>query len=334
MAYARSLIAALAVCPAACAALWASAPAAAQTPTTPGIFIAAEGQRVFGDSGFAAGLVPPTVFDFVGPEKKLDEGQGWGGAFTLGYRWDNGWSGAVRFRRLKTDDAGGPVDPGIVAFDPQFPFVPGGFLLGVLGAQTRVESEAFLFDLEIGKEIQVAGGARLEFFGGLTHAAIKRDVTLTSEACGCVPFTFAMAHDFRGVGPKIGLRGGVPLFGGVSLVGAGSVAALIGTSTFKSQLDDPLFPLSPQFKAEDDRTVVALEGEAGLAFAIGPGNLTVGYRANAIYGALDTDQRVSPLIMSLGFPQIGDSHADFIQHGPFARFTLPLSGVMETASRN
>jgi hypothetical protein len=107
----------------------------------------------------------------------------------------------------------------------------------------------------------------------------------------------------------------------------------MGTSTFKSRLDDPLFP-PLQFKAEDDRIVAALEGEAGLAFAIGPAHLTIGYRANAVFGALDTDQRVSPLVASIGFPQIGDGHTDFIEHGPFARFTLPLAGVMETSSRN
>jgi hypothetical protein len=333
MAYARNPIISL-VIPAVCAVLLAVAPAAAQSVAAqPGLFIEAEGQWVFGESRFVAGLVPPTPFDLVGPEKKLDEGQGWGGAVALGYGWSNGWTGAVRYRRLTADNDGGPVEPGIIAFDPQFPFVPGGFLLGVLGAQTRVESEASLFDVEIGKEIQVAG-ARLELFGGLTHASIKRDAVLIGDACGCVPFAFVMAHDFRGVGPKVGLRGAVPLIGGVSLVGVGSVAALIGTSTFKSRLDDPLLPPSPQFKAEDDRTVVALEGEAGLAFAIGPAHLTIGYRANAMFGALDTDQRVSPRVASLGFPQIGDAHADFIEHGPFARFTLPLAGATEPGSRN
>ena len=241
MAYARNPITSLAI-PAACAVLLAGAPAAAQTVATqPGIFIEAEGQRVFGESSFVAGLVPPDAFDIVGPEKKLDEGRGWGGALTLGYGWSNGWSGAVRYRRLTADDDGGPVEPGIVAFAPQIPFVPGGIPFGVLGAQTTVDSEASMLDFEIGKEIQLAG-ARLELFGGLTYASIKRKAALIGD-CGCLPaFALVMAHDFRGVGPKIGLRGAVPLMDGVSLVGAGSVAALIGTSTFKSRLDDPLFP--------------------------------------------------------------------------------------------
>ncbi len=334
MAYARNPITSLAILSTACAVLLAGAPAAAQTVATPrGVFIAVEGQRVFGESDFVAGLVPPTEFDIVGPEKKLDEGRGWGGALTLGYGWSNGWSGAVRFRRLAADDDGGPVEPGIVAFAPQIPFVPGGIPFGVLGAQTTVDSEASMLDFEIGKELQLAG-ARLELFGGLTYASIEREAALIGGACGCLPaFALVMAHDFRGVGPKVGLRGGVPLIDGVSLVGAGSVAALIGTSTFTSRLDDPLFPPF-QFKAKDDRTVVALEGEAGLAFDIGPAHLTIGYRVNAIFGALDTDQRVSPLLASFGFPQIGDDHADFIEHGPFARFTLPLAGVTETSSRN
>jgi hypothetical protein len=327
MAYARNPIISLAI-PAACATLLAVAPADAQTVgTQPGIFIEAEGQRVFGESSFVAGLV-----DIFGPEKKLDEGQGWGGALTLGYAWGNGWSGAVRYRRLTADDHGGPVEPGIIAFAPQIPFIPGGIPYDVPSAQTRVDSEASMLDLEIGKHLQL-NGARLELFGGLTYTSIKRTASLMSEACGCVPFALVMAHDFQGVGPKIGLRGAVPLMDGVSLVGGGSVAALMGTSTFKSRLDDPLLPPF-QFKAEDDRIVAALEGEAGLAFAIGPAHLTIGYRANAMFGALDTDQRVSPLVAGLGFPQIGDAHADFIEHGPFARFTLPLASMTDSNSRN
>ncbi len=331
MANARDLIASLAVLSTAGAVLLVAAPAAAQTVATPrGAFISAEGQRVFGESSFVAGLVPTTAFDLV--EKKLDEGQGWGGALTLGYGWGNGWSGAVRYRRLTADDHGGPVEPGIIAFAPQIPISPGGIPFGVLSAQTKVDSEASMLDVEIGRELQIAG-ARLELFGGLTYTSIKRTASLMSDACGCLPFALVMAHDFQGVGPKIGLRGVVPLMDRVSLVGGGSVAALMGTSAFKSRLDDPLFP-PYQFKAEDDRIVAALEGEAGLAFAIGPAHLTIGYRANAIFGALDTDQRVSPLMSSIGFPQVGDSHADVIEHGPFARFTLPLAGVMETNSRN
>jgi hypothetical protein len=327
MAYARNPVISL-VIPAACAALLAVAPAAAQSVgTQPGLFIEAEGQRVFGESSFVAGLV-----DIFGPEKRLDEGQGWGGALTLGYGWSNGWSSVVRYRRLTTDNHGGPVEPGIITFAPQFPLVPGGIPYDVPSAQTRVDSDTSMLELEVGKELQVAG-ARLELFGGLTYTSIKRTASLMSESCGCLPFGLVMAHDFRGVGPKIGLRGALPLIGGVSFVGAGSVAALIGTSTFKSRLDDPLFP-PYQFKAEDDRIVAALEGEAGLAFAIGPAHLTIGYRANAMFGALDTDQRVSPLVASLGFPQIGDAHADFIEHGPFARFTLPLAGTTESGSRN
>lgn len=334
MACAHNLIALLAsLSTTVCAILLDGAPATAQTVRTqPGIFIEAEGQRVFGASDFVAGLVPPTPFDIVGPENKLDEGQGWGGALTLGYAWGNGWSGAVRYRRLTADDHGGPVEPGIIAFAPQIPFIPGGIPFGVLGAQTKVDSEASMLDLEIGKELQLAG-ARLELFGGLAYASIKRTAALIDNSCGCLPFALVMTHDFQGVGPKIGLRGAVPLMNGVSLVGGGSVAALMGTSTFKSRLDDPLFP-PYQFKADDDRIVAALEGEAGLAFAIGPAHLTIGYRANAMFGALDTDQRVSPLVASFGFPPIGDARADFIEHGPFARFTLPLAGKIETGLRN
>jgi hypothetical protein len=31
-------------------------------------------------------------------------------------------------------------------------------------------------------------------------------------------------------------------------------------------------------------------------------------------------------MIGFGFPAIGDRHTDFIEHGPFARFSLPLAG--------
>ena len=102
MAYARNPFTSLAILSTACAVLLAGAPAAAQTVATqPGIFIEVEGQRVFGESSFVAGLV-----DIIGPEKKLDEGQGWGGALTLGYGWSNG------ILTSRTDRVAGPFKGG------------------------------------------------------------------------------------------------------------------------------------------------------------------------------------------------------------------------------
>ena len=167
----------------------------------------------------------------------------------------------------------------------------------------------------------------MHIFGGLTYVSIERDVTVVEDFCGCIPFAMLFSNDFRGVGPKIGARGSVPVTGAVSLVGGVSVAALLGTSTFASRLDDPLFPSPSSFKDETHRTVAALDGYAGVAFGLGPGALTLGYRVDAMFGALDTDQRVSPIFRSGGFPKIGDDHANFVEHGPFARFTLPLAAV-------
>lgn len=309
----------------AAAAFFASAPAAAQTvATSPGFYVEAEGQAVFGDSDFDAGFVPVSIFAATGPKAELDEGNGAGGALTLGYVFSNGWSAAVRYRRLDASDKSGPYFPGIMAFAPGIPFAPGGIPFGVLDARTDVDSETTMLDLEIAKDLAFAGG-RLELFGGITYTSIERDVTIT-ETCGCVPFSLLMGHDFHGLGPKIGFRGGIPINGTISVVGGASVAALFGTSTFTSRLDDPLFPPFA-FKDSDQRTVAALDGQAGLAFAIGTGHLTVGYRIDAVLGALDTDQRVSPLASSIGFPQIGDRRDDLIEHGPFARLTLPLAGA-------
>lgn len=306
----------------------AGAAIAQSTPTAAGLYLEAEGQLVFGASHFDAGLVPPTIADVVGPGAKRDEGNGLGGALALGYSWSNGWGAAVRYRRLDADDSTAPVDTGIMTFVAGFPLVPGGFLIGALGARTEVESKTSIIDFEVGKDLDVGGGW-LHVFGGVTYASIERDVAVISEDCGCVPFSVHFANDFHGAGPKIGARGSVPVTGAVSFVGGVSVAALFGTSKFASRLDDPLFPIPSSFSDEDRRTVAALDGHAGIAIGLGPGSLTLGYRIDAMFGALDTDQRVSPIFRSAGLPKIGDDHANFVEHGPFARFTLPLSAVSD-----
>ena len=71
----------------------------------------------------------------------------------------------------------------------------------------------------------------------------------------------------------------------------------------------------------DDRTVPMLEGEAGLAFDLGPASVTVGYRATALFGALDTDQGLAPYYL-----RVGNSDDDFITHSAFVRATIPLGG--------
>jgi len=297
----------------------------AQTmPGAPGFYLEAEGERVLGASDFEAGMVPTSIFAFTGPMASLDEGNGWGGALSLGYVWANGWSVAARYRRLEADVRGGPIDPGIVAFGPGVDVLPGGFFVGLLGARTKVQSETTIFDFEVGNDVAI-GGAHLKLLGGFTYASIARDIAFLDDSCGCVPFSLLMANDFRGAGPKIGFRGTLPLFGGLNLVGGGSAAALFGTSKFTSRLDDPLVP-SLEYSARSDRTVAALAADAGLALGVGPGTLTLGYRVDAMLSALDTDQRVSGLLRDVGFPTIGNRHDDFVEHGPFARLTVPFAG--------
>lgn len=316
------------LCLAAAALFFVAIPlAAAQTGTLPpGLYLEAEGQVVLGESRFEAGIVPTDIFGVTGPKAKLDEGNGPGGALTVGYTWGNGWSAGVRYRLLKGDDSSGPFDPGILTFGAGFDLVPDGFMVGVLNARTEVRSKTSFVDLEVGKDIAVAGG-NLQVFGGLTYASIERDVAIIEDDCGCIPFAMLFSNDFHGVGPKIGFRGGIPLSSTIRIVGSASAAALFGTSTFANRLDDPLSPPYP-YKNEDDRTVAALDAQAGIAVALGPGSLTLGYRIDALIGALDTDQRVSELFQTfVGLQPIGDTHADFVAHGPFARFTLPLAGL-------
>lgn len=306
--------------------LWPALPAAAQSGSrVPGVFLEIEGQATFGESDFDGGVVPtlgPTPFEVA----KLDDGDGWGGAFALGYAWGDGWSAAVRYRRIEMSENGGPVEPGLIPFGAGVPFIPGGFIVGVLEAYTEVESTASIVDIEVGRDFVFQGGF-VHLYAGLTYADIERNTAIIDK-CGCPQYAFLMDSDFRGAGPKIGFRGGIPLNGMISVVGGAAAAAQFGTSKFSSRVDDPLSPPFP-FEAKDRRTVAAINAEAGLALAIGPGSLTVGYRVDALLGAMDTDQRVSEIFRAGGFPSLGDTRDDYVAHGPFARFSLPLAGVAE-----
>jgi hypothetical protein len=311
------------------AAALLAAPAGAWAQTSaplPGFSIEIEGQRVFGASDFDAGLVPdlsPSGFHVL----ERDEGEGWGGALALGYTWANGWNAAVRYRRLEADTGGGPMEPIVIPFVPSLDLVPGsgGFPFPLADVLTRVESSASLLDLLASKDIP-GGAGRLELFGGLTYATIDRDISLID--CSCTGLAVHYSSTFEGIGPKVGFRGGIPISGGVHLVGGGSAAVLFGTSEFKNSMSQPDgFGLDVvPFKDKGSRTVGAFDAEAGLAFALGAGTFTLGYRIDAWLQALDSDQRVSEDMLAV-VPPIGDRHDDFVEHGPFVRFAMPLAGV-------
>lgn len=322
MASTRSLIAGLmlAVPFVAGAFLPAASQERADAAAGPSVFIELEGQRVFGASDFATGFVPTSFLAIDGPDATVDEGDGWGGAAALGLSLGNGWSVTGRYRRLEADSSSGPYDPGVMAFAPGITYFPGGIPFGVLGAETEVTSRASFVDVEVSKDVGI-GTAQIAVYGGVSYAEIDRDVSL---ACACLGFALVMGHDFEGVGPKVGFRGAIPLSPAISLVGGGSVAALFGRSKFTSYLDDPGFPPFA-FKDGEHRTVAALNGEAGVAVAFGVATLTVGYRVDALLDALDTSQRVTKDFSDLGFPEIGDAHSDFVEHGPFARLKVPLT---------
>lgn len=298
-------------------------PAAAQTVAPlAGLYIEIEVQAVSGGSDYSAAFIPSLLDPTQGDMARYDEGDGRGGALAVGFAWGNGWSGTVRFRRLEADDSHGPMVDPVFVFAAGDPFIPGGSVIPMTDATTRVTSETSMLDLEVARRFDVSGGY-LQLFAGLTHVSIDRETALTSDGCGCLPITFTLTNQFEGTGPKFGFRGGIPLFGAIRLVGGVSVAALFGSAEFGSWLDDPIFPSLP-FKSKDDRTVAALNAEGGVSIPVWTGTLTFGYRVDAIRDALDTDQRVSVLFTSLGFPGIGNKNDDFIEHGPFARLSVPF----------
>ncbi|MGE0022570.1 MAG: Lpg1974 family pore-forming outer membrane protein [Hyphomicrobium sp.] len=307
-----------------------AAPAGAWAQTgaaTPGFYFEAEGQRVFGASDFDAGLAPDLSLLTLHTLTR-DEGDGFGGALVLGYAWGNAWRASLGYRRLEAATGGGPMEPYVIAFVPSIDLADGGIPFDLFDVLTRVESRTSLVDLLAGTQIAVAAG-RLEVFGGLSYARVDRDITLVD--CDCSGLAVHYGSTFDGVGPKLGFRGGFPIGGGVQLVGRGSVAVLFGQSEFRNSLSQPDgfgLPVVP-VTDKDGRTVGAFDAEAGLAFGIGAGTLTVGYRVDAWLGALDSDQRVSADLRDLGMPAIGDKRDDLVEHGPFVRFAAPLAGVSD-----
>jgi hypothetical protein len=297
--------------------------ASARAQSAPGgLWLEAEAQAVIGASDFEAGVVP-SFFSSALPHFKPDEGNGFGGAATLGYGFGNGWSGLLRYRRLDADDSTGPIDPFVFTFTAGAAFPPGGAPTPLSYVTSHVDSKTSIVDLLAGRDLAVGGGI-VQVVAGVSYVDIDRE-TVLNDGCSCAPYGVVLGNDFRGVGPKIGFRGGIPLTGSVRLVGGFSASALFGTATFASHVFDAGL-IEDAYKHEDHRVVAALDGEAGVAFGFGAGTLTVGYRVDALLGALDTDQRVSPIFASSGLPAIGDKRDDFIEHGPFARFALPLGG--------
>ncbi len=300
----------------------APAPAAAQSaPAIPGVYLEIEGQAAFGASNTDVGFVPLDPFAETGASAKLDDGDGRAGALAIGYTWSGGWSAAVRARHGEIDDRDGPIQPGVVAYVPGDDLIPGGFPVPLAEAQTQVRLKTTTVDLELGKDISFSG-IPLYVYGALAYAALDRKISIADDGCGCLPLNLAMANTFHGVGPKIGARATVPIATGVDLAGGASLAALFGRTKFKSELNNLPLDVTPRYAEGDDRVVAAANAEAGLVFTYGAASMTLGYRVDAIFDALDSDQRVAAEFLDYGFPAIGERHDDVVTHGPFARITL------------
>ena len=286
----------------AASALAAASPMAAAQSKPAGVFLEVEGQLTFGASDFDLGVSPVTL-----NATSTDEGNGAGGAVTLGYVMSSGWSTSLRYRRSNTDHVFGQQSPPLYGNLPAYLPLPIG--------RAEVSAQYHALDFEVGKDFGLGTGTA-QLFGGIKYAQYDRHIE--APLAGYPGYGFLMRHEFEGVGPRIGIRGSIPVASGVSLVGSTAIAALFGEAQFSDALTAGGASLFP-FSATDDRTVAALDAEAGLSFSLGSASLTVGYRIDTMFNALDTDQR-------FGLFQIGSRDDDVVQHGVFGRLTMPLGG--------
>lgn len=295
----------------------------AQTVATlPGVYAEGEGQHVLGASDLDVGLIPDFDTGTFAPQA-VHDGRGSGGAATVGYSWSNGWSAAVQYRRLETDNEEGPFDSLVINSLGPLDADPGAesVFFPLLNASVDVSTNYSALSVEAAKEFAL-GANRIQVFGAVRYQSLDRAVDVIGGIPD-FPAVVTFTDKFHGLGPQAGLRGGLQIVPGLALIGGASVAVLFGESEFASGLTADSYP-GYAFTAQDRRTVAALDGEGGVSISLGAGALTFGYRVDALRGVFDPNQRVPAGSVALGYPQIGEPNDDFLAHGPFARLTVPF----------
>ncbi len=303
----RALLTSTAIC-----ALAIAVPegAVAQTiETPPGVYLELGGTYAFSLSDFDIGLGPVAPY----PSVSTDDGDGWSGEITVGNKWANGMHAAMRFTYTDLDDNKASPN-GIYVYNPIIGFFTAPNM------NTEVDAEYHALEFEAGMEFGLGSG-RMQVFGGLQYVGVERDVTTSSTL---LAGTHNVESKFTGYGPFVGVRGGMPVGSGITAVGGAKFGVLYGEAEYKTNFTYAGVTYYP-FKDGDHRVAGTINLEAGLAFQVGPGSVTLGYRFDALYGALDMDARVAAYYAPYRF---GDSTDEFVTHGPFLRGTVPLGNVL------
>ena len=216
-------------------------------------------------------------------------------------------------RHLSGKDSASTVLSNIALFDAGFGG-PAGDVGETVTARSEVKS--WQVDLDLRSRPRTEG---IGLFAGLRLAELNRDLDITNNV-DAVAFNQAK---FRGLGPRLGADGRLPLGGGFYLDGAASGALLFGRGEVASQTNTAGLTPNLFYQADNQRAVPVLDGRVALGWdlieearslqALG---IELGLRAQHWMGVQDFVTSTDTLV---GAANIGD--ADMTFAGPYMSVT-------------
>lgn len=224
--------------------------------------------------------------DFPNHDNTVSFGDGWGGAARLGYRFRHLWD---------------------VALSGSFTDYSAGSTNSVCCNSRRTDGSLTTADVQLGYTVVGAPGLTARLFTGLRYVELSSDLNDPGNG---------YKHDgrSRGFGVVSGIEVTAPLAHRVNFVGG------IEGSLLAGRVRDRITG-SFNVSGTDDREFVQIGGHAGLSFALNPStSFVAGYRLNNWIGIESEVALKSPSFTA------GGGQADHLDHGPFVRLNIDLSG--------
>jgi hypothetical protein len=199
------------------------------------------------------------------------------------------------------------------------------------------DEDRTVVDFEVGKDIGIGSdGSKLRLFGGIRYAHYSSSLNASGDTGGECDFECKYGYafgihagqTFNGVGPRLGVTGQLPLFGGLFLTGSVSGSVLWGDH--QVNLSASGFDFGRR-KFSGDDVVTNAEGEVGvgLPFFSTRGTLIVGARWEGWFD----QNKYKNYVVDVAFDcecvgLVGDftgkGSLDRNNWGPFLRLNIPL----------
>ena len=284
----------------------------------------------FNTSDPAAGPYP-----FLATPVGIQPNMGWEGAIGFDYSpvayAPYHFSGQFRYGQAQRKGKTFPAS----YFNPSFHFGTRTTTANVVGAGSAdIKEHHWLVDFAVGRDFQLGSGeaqAKLGVRVADIYAKINGNGTLsgcdTTFPCGGASpvtgvFSFSSRSKFLGVGPRLGIDGGLPLGGAWSLDYLGGVAVLFGNRSYDSNSTMTLIlnpgggqqvgTLATATSSSDTGAVFNLDGQIGISYQFNPNfKMTASYRFDGYWNALRTVNSTGAIV-----------NEDVFYYGPMLRGTF------------